>query len=89
MCVCVCDCVYRRSLNHVYVVYSQLPFSCLNFHELLLAVTQATREKAFEVKYISIVARYFKDFAEITDMHGYHAENMVSSTNTHIDVFYT
>ena len=39
---------------------------------------QATREKAFEVKYVSIVARFFNDFAEITSRDGYNTEVMVS-----------
>jgi hypothetical protein len=59
-----------------------VPFSCRGFHELLLAVRQATREKAFEVKYVSIVARFFNDFAEITSRDGYDTEVMVSSLLT-------
>jgi hypothetical protein len=39
-------------------------------------VRQATREKAFEVKYVSIVARFFNDFAEITSRDGYNTEVM-------------
>ena len=56
----------------------QAPFTCHNFYELLLAVRQATKEKAFEIKYVSIVARFFSDFADITSRDGYNTEFMVS-----------
>ena len=64
----------------------QLPFNCLNFNELLLAVRQATKEKAFEVEYVSIVARFFADFADITARDGYKV--MVSSLLNIHTVYY-
>jgi hypothetical protein len=63
-------------IETVFRYLDKVPFSCLSFHELLLAVRQATREKAFEVKYVSIVARFFNDFAEITSRDGYNTEVM-------------
>jgi hypothetical protein len=63
-------------IETIFRYLDKVPFSCRSFHELLLAVRQATREKAFEVKYVSIVARFFNDFAEITSRDGYDTEVM-------------
>ena len=57
-----------------------MPFSCMTFRELLRTVTQATENKNFEPEYLAIVARYFSDFAEITERDGYNVENNVSSS---------
>jgi hypothetical protein len=65
-----------RDIDEIFEVLKNLPFTCHNFYDLLLAVTQATEEKSFEPEYISIVARYFVDFAEITSRDGYVMDDM-------------
>lgn len=62
----------------------QLPYSCEIFRELLLVVIQATEEGKFKTMYVDIVARYFRDFAEITEEDGYIIEDHVSSLINYI-----
>ena len=57
----------------------QMPFNCETFSELLKAVKQATDEKDFEPYYVAVVARFFSDFADITERDGYVVEDHVSS----------
>ena len=54
-----------------------MPFNCKNFHELLRAVKQATAEKDFDPYYVAVVARFFRDFADIAQRDGYIVEEQV------------
>lgn len=63
------------------LVHIQRPFNCKNFHELLRIVEQATKEEKWETSYVAIVARFFSDFADITERDGYVVEKHVCTSS--------